>query len=640
MASGQNLGPDGAAAPLRSVRDALRECRLLIIFTAVFGVAVNLLLLTGPLYMLQIYDRVIASGSLPTLLALTLLMVAAYAALGLIDYARASVAGKVGLRLERLIAERLVRSAWSRPSGASLSRGSDLLRDLDTYRGFIGGQALIIATDLPFTPLFVAVVFLLHPWLGGFALLAIVMLGSIALAARVLTRRRLEEAQERAQSNARFVLNVATASEAVRAMGMGGALAGRWRNERDELVGKMAVASERAASFKSTTKASRFAVQSLILGIGAYLVLQNELTPGGMIAASIILGRALAPIEQALASWSQFGAARTARVNLDAALAEAAEDFGGARAAMPPLSGEVSFDRLTYTPPGANQPIFSDVSIRVPAGAAVGVIGPSGAGKSTIARLLVGVLRPSFGCVRIDGGDVRQYDPERLGREIGFLPQEVGLLDGTVAENIARFELNREEEIFEAARKARVHDLIQRLPQGYQTRIGPSGMPLSSGQRQRVGLARALFGAPKVIVLDEPNANLDDVGEAALLDALEEVSKSGATVFLITHKMALLENVRALLVLNADRSVMYGPRDAVLERLQRKSAGGPPRRLPPAQGGAQAEASAAAQSRASDPRASDPRASDPRAADARPGHPSGGQPSVAPKSGGPEERND
>ena len=564
--------------PVRSVREALRRCRFLFVFAAFFGIAVNLLLLTGPIYMLQIYDRVLRSESVETLVALTALVVVAYAALGFIDNARALIVNKAALRIERLLGERLVEGAWSRPSGAALSRGSDLIRDLDTYRNFIGGPGVIAAMDLPFTPLFVFIIFLLHPWLGWFAAAAILLLTLIAILAQLVTRNRLAEAQTAAVANARRVQQVATASESVRAMGMSAPLARMWRDERDELVSKQAVAHDSGTSFKSATKATRFAVQSLILGLGAYLVLIQEMSPGAMIAASIILGRALAPIEQALGAWRPYNAAKAARKSLDEALAEFGDPPSERGAELPRIEGRVTLENLTYAPPGAMKPIISKISATVTPGAAVGVLGPSGVGKSTLARLLVGAIEPSAGVVRYDGADIRHFDPNRVGADIGYLSQDSGLLPGTIKENIARFTDGRDAEVVTAAKRARAHDMILKLPGGYETPIGEGGMGLSAGQRQRIGLARALFGEPRVVVLDEPNAHLDDVGEAALQDALEELSKKGVTTFVVTHRMSLMESFDTLLVLGADQTAVFGPKQAVIEHLRKRARGGA---LPP-----------------------------------------------------------
>lgn len=570
--------PASARRPIQNVREALGRCRGLYLFAALFGVAVNILMLTGPLYMLQIYDRVLTSASLSTLAALTGLVVAAYLALSLIDAARNQVVAKAGLRLERLLSERLVRGSWT--AGGPFSRGADLLRDVEAYRAFAGGPGMVALMDLPFTPLFVAVIFLLHPWLGVFSIVAILLLTSIALAAQLLTRQRLDEARAASLANSRRVLNIAAAGESVRVMGMTSPLADRWRDERDDLITKQAVANDIASGFKAASKAVRFMVQSLILGLGALLVLNHEMSPGGMIAASIILGRALSPIEQALGAWSQYNAARAARGSINAALKEFGAPASAERMSLPRIVGEVTLERVGYHPAGSEKPIIADISFKVPAGKSVGIIGPSGVGKSTLARLIVGALEPTSGVVRFDGADIRQIDPTELGRDVGYLSQDVALLNGSIRDNISRFQPERDAEVIEAARRAGVHEMILRLPQGYDTLVGERGWALSAGQRQRVGLARAIFGDPRVVVLDEPNSNLDEIGERALREALQLLAESGATVFVVTHRRALLEAFDALLALSPDRSAAFGPRDKVLEHLQAKAQETRPRPRP------------------------------------------------------------
>lgn len=566
---------------VRSVRDVLRRCRLLILFAAVFGVAVNLLLLVGPLYMLQVYDRVLTSGSFETLAALTVLMLFAYAALGAVDYARAKLALRVGLRIEKILGPKLVAGAWTASSPQSHMRGAELLRDLDAYRNFIGGPGLITATDLPFTPLFIAVIFLLHPWLGVFATAAIILLTALALVSQFATRSRQAEAREATTKNARTVLNVSADAESVRALGMAAPLSLQWRDERDDAVSRGAEAAETNNAFKSASKSLRFAVQSSILGLGAYLVLVGELSPGGMIAASIILGRALGPIDMALNIWPQLNAAKAARAAIDDALKSAQDSPPTSAFSLPPLTGAVSVENLTYRPTETSDPILANLNFSVAPGSSVGVIGPSGAGKSTFLRLLAGTLDPTVGVIRVDSADTRRLGAAGLSSQIGYLAQDTTLLTGTVRQNISRFRDGQDDDVLEATQRARVHDLILRLPEGYDTLVGEGGFQLSGGQRQRIGLARAIMGRPKLIILDEPNANLDEVGEAALLDVLQSAASDGATVFMSTHRMPLLESFDALLALQGDRVAIFGPRVGVLKHLRSRAGGEGPRRVLP-----------------------------------------------------------
>lgn len=552
---------------VRSVRDALRHCRLLFLFTLFFGVAVNILLLTGPLYMLQLYDRVLISSSVETLMALTLIMLFAYLTLGLVDAARALLVSRASLRVERLIGERLVGSAWLRPRGPEFGKGAETLRELDTFRQFIGGPALLAFMDLPFAPLFLAVIFLLHTWLGVFAVIAIVVLMALAAATQLLTRDRFAEAQKASISNNRYVNNVASASDSVRAMGMVGPLLRKWRDERDHLINTQVVATDRVAALRSATKASRLAAQSIMLGLGAYLVLQNELTAGGMIAASIILSRALSPLEQTLNSWSQFNAATQARRSLDQALAETNPLDRSVGTQMPRLSGAIRLDRLTYRPPQHDRPIIVNASLTIQPGTMCGVIGPSGIGKSTLIKLMVGALSPTAGCVRYDEADLQQLSPAVMARDIGYLSQDIELLNGSVAENISRFTACRDDEVIAAAQRANAHEMILQLPHGYQTSIGDLGYGLSGGQRQRIALARTFFGDPSIILLDEPTSNLDEAGEEALINSFSLLKEKGITCIIVSHKIKIINHMHTLIVMNADRNIAYGKTEDILRNI-------------------------------------------------------------------------
>ncbi|MCI4661525.1 MAG: type I secretion system permease/ATPase [Neomegalonema sp.] len=561
----QTSAPPRKSEP-QTVGEAIRASHPLLITAIAFGVAINLLMLTGPLYMLQIYDRVLSSASVPTLIALTGLAIAAYATMALVDGVRTRILSRAGRRFERLLSEPLVRGAWS--GKGAIGRGSELLRDVEAIRTFTSGPGLTALLDLPFAPLFVLVIFSLHPLLGVFALVAITALTVIALLTQTLTSKGFAKARETSKANGARVLNISTGTESARAMGMIPTLIGQWRSAHLRYLDQHSQASETAASLKALSKGLRMLVQSLILGLGAWLVIGNEMSPGGMIAASIILGRALAPVEQALGAWSQYNAARAARDSIDSALAEFRQDAPHARMRLPRLQGEVMLDKLTYIPAGQENPIISSLNIRVPPGTSVGVLGPSGVGKSTLLRLLIGALPPSSGQIRFDGADTTQIDPQDLGREIGYLPQDVVLMNGTISENIARFEPGRDEEVIAAAQRARVHEMILQLPEGYNTMLGDQGRALSAGQRQRVGLARAIFGMPKILVLDEPNSNLDESGEAALRSVIKDLSAAGSTVFIATHRTAILDSLDALLVMAPGSTAMFGPRDQVLEQLR------------------------------------------------------------------------
>ena len=549
---------------IRSVAEAIGRCRAPLAWAALFGVAANLLLLAGPLYMLQVYDRVLASGSIETLVALTVIVVAAYGALGVIDYARTALVARAGLRLDDLLGERLMRDALS--SRREGEEGS--LADLDRVRGFVGGPGALAVFDLPFAPFFALVITLIHPWLGLLSVVA--MLSLLALAALSRLARRIAARGAPTGGGVRYAQKIAPAAEAYRALGAQAPLTARWRALRDADLLQSRRAGDVEAGFRGAAKSVRFTVQSLCLGLGALLVIQNEMTAGGMIAASIILGRALAPIELAFSAWAQLDAVRASWRALNDALARTAP---GETDASTLDHGAVAFERLSYAPLGAKEPLLPELNLAVPAGALVGVVGPSGVGKSTLARLLVGALEPSRGVLRFDGFDRRSFDPDRLGARLGYLGHEPVFAPGTVAENIARLQQGREEEAVAAAEAAGAHRAIQQLPQGYATRIGEGGAPLSAGQVRRVALARAFFGAPQVLILDEPACGLDEEGEQALTNAVEARRAAGATVLWFSQRLRHLESADFLLALTPRRQALFGPPDAVLSRLRGAAAG-------------------------------------------------------------------
>ncbi|MEM9725426.1 MAG: type I secretion system permease/ATPase [Pseudomonadota bacterium] len=564
-------GPAGEDGRVHCMRDALRRCGDLITFALIASIALNLLMLAGPLYMLQVYDRVLTSQSAETLIAITLLLVAAYLAWTLIDIARTAVMGRVGLRMDRLVGETLVRGAWTLPGRYGPSQSIENVQDLETVRKFTASPGLIAWADLPFTPLFVAVIYLIHPLLAVFAAGAVLLLIALTAAANWATKDRLDDARELNRANQRELGGVARSAETVRALGMIDRLVLRWREGRVASLREETLGTDRSTEFKSTTKGVRFLVQSLILGLGAYLVLQGEMSPGGMIAASIILGRALAPIEAALAGWAAFGGAKAAYLSLDEAL-KLRRDAELQRTQLPRLRGRLDVANVVYAPLGFQKPILTNVSFTAEPGDFVGVLGQSGAGKSTLARMLVGALEPTTGEVRYDGARIDLYEPDTLGEQIGYLPQDIQLVDGTVAENIARFRPGQDEAVVAAAQTAGLHELILSLPQGYDTPIGEHGRALSVGQKQRLALARALFGDPRVFILDEPNSNLDDAGEAALARVVADLRKRGRTGLIVTHRRSVIRHVNKLLILHEGRVALYGPTEEVVAQLNQRDA--------------------------------------------------------------------
>lgn len=547
-----------------------------------FSFVINLLQLTAPLYMLQVYDRVLNSRNEMTLLMLTILVVALFLVMAAIEFVRSRVLVRVGAAMEAKLNDRVFDAAFE----ATLRRGGNArqaLTDLTQLRQFMTGNGPFVLFDAPWFPIYLAVIFLMHPLIGWFSVGAALILVALTAVTEMATQKPLAEANKYANEATNFAHNNLANAEVVEALGMLPALRDRWKKKHVQHLVLQAVASDRAGLISSVTKFVRVTSQSLILGLGAWLAIKNELSPGGMIVGSILMGRALAPIDQLIGNWKGFVQARLAYDRLGQLLA--AFPARPPRMSLPAPKGEVVVEGVVLTPPGGTVPVLRGVSFAIPTGAIVGVIGPSGSGKSTLARALVGVWTPQAGKVRLDGADVSSWDKAELGRYLGYLPQDIELFDGTIAENIARFGSIEAPLVVAAAQAAGVHEMILRFPQGYDTPIGPGGAVLSGGQRQRVGLARALYGDVRLIVLDEPNSNLDDVGEAALVQALLRLKAQGKTVVVITHRTSVLAAVDRLLVMRDGVVQAYGPRDEVLAALQRAAQQAQAAAAQPQQGG-------------------------------------------------------
>ncbi len=548
------------------MREILRSMRPFFFGVGAFSFVINLLQLTAPLYMLQVYDRVLNSRNETTLLMLTILVVALFLVMAAIEFVRSRVLVRVGAAMEAKLNDRVFDAAFE----ATLRRGGNArqaLTDLTQLRQFMTGNGPFVLFDAPWFPIYLAVIFLMHPLIGWFSVGAALILVALTAVTEMATQKPLAEANKYANEATNFAHNNLANAEVVEALGMLPALRDRWKKKHVQHLVLQAVASDRAGLISSVTKFVRVTSQSLILGLGAWLAIKNELSPGGMIVGSILMGRALAPIDQLIGNWKGFVQARLAYDRLGQLLA--AFPARPPRMSLPAPKGEVVVEGVVLTPPGGTVPVLRGVSFAIPTGAIVGVIGPSGSGKSTLARALVGVWTPQAGKVRLDGADVSSWDKAELGSYLGYLPQDIELFDGTIAENIARFGSIEAPLVVAAAQAAGVHEMILRFPQGYDTPIGPGGAVLSGGQRQRVGLARALYGDVRLIVLDEPNSNLDDVGEAALVQALLRLKAQGKTVVVITHRTSVLAAVDRLLVMRDGTVQVYGPRDEVLAALQR-----------------------------------------------------------------------
>jgi PrtD family type I secretion system ABC transporter len=527
-----------------------------------FSLAINLLYLAGPLYMLQVYDRVVPSGSETTLVMLTLALLMAYFALAGLDAMRARVLTRASVTLDRKIAAAVVTASIDQPTGGSRSQS---LRDFDTFRQFVSGSGIHALFDLPWAPVYIAVIFMLHWSLGAFALGCGVLLVLMALLNEWAVGRQLAGANATAARAYAFTEMSLRNTEAIRAMGMTPGLLERWGADRDQMLGRQVIASDRAGTIQSSIKFLRLSMQSVILGLGAWLVIERIVTAGSMFAASLLLGRALQPVEQVVGAWRGIVAVRGALRRLHQLFTAIAGQ--GPSLALPKPTGRLSVENVSYVAPGSPRPLLRNVSFEIEAGEILGIIGPSGAGKSTLARHLVGVLAPTAGAVRLDGADVTAWSRNGLGAHLGYLPQDIELFADTVTSNINRFQPGNDPAVLEAARMAGVHELILRLPNGYNTAVGEGGAVLSGGIRQRLGLARAVYASPSLVVLDEPSSNLDADGDVALGDCLLALKKKGVTVVMISHRPASIVTADKLLLLKDGAVALFGPRLDVLAKL-------------------------------------------------------------------------
>jgi PrtD family type I secretion system ABC transporter len=541
----------------------MRSLRPAIVAAIVFSLFINVLALVSPIYMLQVYDRVLSSRSELTLLFITLIAVFLFVVYAMLEALRTQVLVRAGIHFDGEVRGATFQNVLE-TTLTKVGIGPQAFRDMDVVRDFMTGAGLIAFCDVPWIPVFVIVSFILHPFFGVLAIIAGLLILGLAISNDLATRAPLQRATAAsiaAQNDASTTLRNA---EVMHAMGMWRGLQRRWELRRDDQIAWQASASDKGGGILATIRFTRQVVQTLILGGGAFLAINGQLSPGAMIAASILVGRALAPIELAVGQWKGFVAARGSFDRLQATF-RANEDTGP-RMQLPPPKGRLVTERLSVVPPRTQRVTLQGVSLTLEPGTSLGVIGPSAAGKSSLVRALVGVWPVAAGTVKIDGFDLRQWDPLQLGQYVGYLPQDVELFAGSVAENIARFGDFEIADVIDAAQVAGVHEMIQALPNGYDTQIGEGGTSLSGGQRQRLALARTLFRRPPFVVLDEPNANLDASGEQALAQAIEHI-KPTTTIVFVTHKTSLLTLADRILFLQNGQVVQYGPRDAVLSAL-------------------------------------------------------------------------
>ncbi|OZY40067.1 type I secretion system permease/ATPase [Pseudomonas fragi] len=527
-----------------------------------FSAVINLLMLAPALYMLQVYDRVLASGNQMTLLMLTLMILGLFGLMGALEWVRSQVVIRLGTQMDMRLNQRVYDAAFEAQLRTGSPAAGQALNDLTSLRQFATGNALFAFFDAPWFPVYLFVIFMFSPWLGLLALGGAVLLMILAWVNQHVSQAPLKAASELSVQATQQASAHLRNAEAIEAMGMLDTLRGRWLAQHTAFLAQQNLASEKTATVSAWSKGVRLALQSLVLGLGALLAVQGLITAGMMIAGSILMGRVLSPIDQLIGVWKQWSSARLAYQRLEALLHS--YPARAQRMALPAPRGELAVEQLSASAPGTRRATLANLSFTLPAGQVLGVIGPSGCGKSTLARLLIGVWQPLAGKVRLDGAELSQWDKHQLGPHLGYLPQDIQLFAGTIAQNIARFAEVDADKVLAAAQLAGVHQLILQLPEGYETRLGEGGAGLSGGQKQRIGLARALYGLPAVIVLDEPNSNLDEAGEQALLQAIAQLKQHKRTLILITHKPNVLTLTDQLLILREGQLQAFGPTAKVL----------------------------------------------------------------------------
>ena len=573
------------------LKKSLLSAKKSFIMVGLFSMFINILMLVPPLYMLQLYDRVLGSRSQDTLIMLTLIVVVLFITMGLLEVVRSRVLVRVGNKLDSMLSQRIFDNLFELERKAPGRSSSMPLNDLTQVRQFMTGNGLFAFFDAPWMPIYIIVLFIFHPAFGFFAIFAAIVLVGITVANEYSTKEKLAEANNLSRASTIYVDSNIRNAEVVNAMGMRNNISKIWADKYYGFLNAQNIASDSAGVWSNLSKSLRVMFQSLILGLGAYLAINMEVTPGMMIAASIIMGRALAPLDLIIGSWKGFSSARSSYERIEGLLNDFPKDKEYMQ--LPAPKGEITLENVVVIPPSGTVPSLKGISMRIEKGDVVGIIGPSAAGKSSLARVMLGLWPLTNGVARIDKADISQWNREDLGQYVGYLPQDIELFEGTVSQNIARFGEVEPEKVVEAATKAGVHEMILKLPEGYDTKIGPGGASLSGGQRQRIGLARALYNNPVFIVLDEPNSNLDDVGEAALVEAIKTLRAGGTTVVIITHRTNVLQATNKLALINNGVLELYGNTNDVLNAIAQKQQAAAGQA---AAGQAQAQRPAAAQS--------------------------------------------
>ena len=547
------------------LKEAILKSKKAFLIAGLFSLFINILMLVPPLYMLQLYDRVLASRSEDTLIMLTAIVVFLFIVMALLEIARSRLLIKVGNKLDSILSPRIFETIFELAQKHPGKASSMPLSDLTQVRQFLTGNGLFAFFDAPWLFIYIGVLFLFHPVFGYFAIFAVLVLMVFTVVNEYSTKEKLAEANGLNRNSNAYVESNLRNAEIVHAMGMKGSIRKIWEEKYYGFLNAQNDASVNAGIWANISKSTRMLFQSLILGTGAYLAIIQEITPGMMIAGSIILGRALAPLDLIINSWKGFSGARSSYEKLESLL----EDFPKDKEymALPAPKGEVTLEAVALIPPGAKQPSLRGVSLHINKGDVVGVVGPSAAGKSSLARAILGLWPLASGKVRLDKADIFQWDKQDLGKYIGYLPQDIELFEGTISQNISRFGELDATKVVEAAQRAGVHEMILRLPDGYDTKIGVGGATLSGGQRQRVGLARAIYDSPVLVVLDEPNSNLDEVGEKGLSQAIDFLKEIGSTVVIITHRPSVLKSTNKVALIKQGVLELYGNTNEVLAKI-------------------------------------------------------------------------
>ena len=554
-----------------NLQAALKACKGSFFSVGFFSLFVNALMLAPTFFMIQVSGRVVPSSSTSTLIMLTIILTILMITLGSLEWVRSRIMVRISNRLDVLLSRDVYRASFKKAlSSGGMDASAQSLNDLLALRQFLTGNGLFAFFDAPWLPIYTAVMFLFHPWFGWMTVGCALLLITLAFLNHRYTGKALTEANKQSvTANLQTTKNLRNA-EVIESMGMLDTLMTRWATRQRRVLVLQSQASDKGGIVTSISKTFRTWTQSIMLAIGAYLVITHQINPGLMMAGSLLLGRALSPIDQMIGSWKGFVAARLQYDRLNATLEKLHAE--PQRMSLPDPEGHIQVESLVVAPPGSKAPVIRNISFVAPAGSIVGIVGPSAAGKSTLARALLGIWAPQHGTVRLDGADISTWDKQKLGPHLGYLPQDIELFEGSISDNIARFDKVDPEQVVLAARIAGVHEMILQLPDGYDTVIGSEGVNLSGGQRQRIGLARAVYGSPRLIVLDEPNSNLDEVGERALSVALQKVKETGATVFIISHRPSILSRLDRIMVLNAGMISLYGAREQVIAELAQQQA--------------------------------------------------------------------